>query len=279
MSHAWPLVVTQLIKQFPTFKDLKLHYRVQKPPPLVPILSLTYPVHTLPTYLRCILILSSHQHPGLRSSLFPSGLPTELPYTFLISIMHATWSAHLFHHPNNIWWSAQVMKLLIMQSSPASRHSSLLCPNTEFKKILCQVQAGFMLATFVRCTRSAFRYEPHQLWSPSSAMSAETLEGLDNWRTLNLKAELIHYDTLLTHSLTHSHHGARKVNSYSACQTTVFFLYETRRFITVFTKPRHWNLSWASRIQFAPSSPIFLRAILMLSSHLRLTSGLPTKAP
>jgi hypothetical protein len=25
-------------------------------------------------------------------------------------------------HPNNICWSVQVMKLLIMQSSPASRH-------------------------------------------------------------------------------------------------------------------------------------------------------------
>jgi hypothetical protein len=42
----------------------------------------------------------------------------------------------------------------------------------------------------------------------------------------------------------------------------------------VFTKARHSTLSWASRIQFAPSIPIFLRSILMLSSHLRL--GLPS---
>jgi hypothetical protein len=27
-----------------------------------------------------------------------------------------------FDHPNNIWWNVQVMKLLIMQSSAASRH-------------------------------------------------------------------------------------------------------------------------------------------------------------
>jgi hypothetical protein len=27
-----------------------------------------------------------------------------------------------FDHPNNIWWSVQVMKHLIMQSFPASRH-------------------------------------------------------------------------------------------------------------------------------------------------------------
>jgi hypothetical protein len=39
-------------------------------------------------------------------------------------------------------------------------------------------------------------------------------------------------------------------------------------------KSRHWTLSWASRIQFAPSIPVSLRFILMLSSHLCL--GLPT---
>jgi len=74
------------------------------------------------------------------------------------------------------------------------------------------------------------------------------------------------------------------VASYSALQTTVCFLYATRMFITVFTKPRHWTVYRAYRIQFAPSIPISLRPILMLSSHLRLClpsglfpSGLPTK--
>jgi hypothetical protein len=28
----------------------------------------------------------------------------------------------VFDHPSNIWWSLQVTKLLITQSSPASRH-------------------------------------------------------------------------------------------------------------------------------------------------------------
>jgi hypothetical protein len=42
-------------------------------------------------------------------------------------ISHACYTTHqshppLFDLPNNIWWSVQVMKLLIMQSSPASRH-------------------------------------------------------------------------------------------------------------------------------------------------------------
>jgi hypothetical protein len=45
-------------------------------------------------------------------------------YAMLISPMHATCPSHppWFSHPNNIWWSIYVMKLFIMQSSPASSH-------------------------------------------------------------------------------------------------------------------------------------------------------------
>jgi hypothetical protein len=56
-----------------------------------------------------------------------------------------------------------------------------------------------------------------------------------------------------------------KADSHSACQTVAWFLYGTRRFITVFTEARHWTLSWASRIQFASSIPISLRSILRYS--------------
>jgi hypothetical protein len=41
---------------------------------------------------------------------------------------HLPW----FDHPNNIWWSIQVMKFLIMQSSPASCHSSILGLNIHY---------------------------------------------------------------------------------------------------------------------------------------------------
>jgi hypothetical protein len=74
-----------------------------------------------------------------------------------------------------------------------------------------------------------------------------------------------------------------KADCHSTSHAISCFLYGARRFITVFTKARHWTLSWASRIQFAPSIPISLRSILMLSSHLRLglpmVSYLPTSQP
>lgn len=48
-------------------------------------------------------------------------------------------------------------------------------------------------------------------------------------------------------------------------------LYETRRFINVFTIARHWTLSWAAWIHSVFSRPIFVRSILinLLSFHLR----------
>jgi hypothetical protein len=74
-----------------------------------------------------------------------------------------------------------------------------------------------------------------------------------------------------------------KADSHSDSQKISFFLYGTRRLITVFTKVRHWTLSWASRIQFAPSITISLRSSLLLSSHLRLVfpvdSSLQTSQP
>jgi hypothetical protein len=59
--------------------------------------------------------------------------------------------------------------------------------------------------------------------------------------------------------------------------------YGTRRFNTVFTRALHWSLSRAISIQSTPSRPIYLRFILILSTHLRLCvpsglfpSGFPT---
>jgi hypothetical protein len=80
---------------------------------------------------------------------------------------------------------------------------------------------------------------------------------------------------VLTYVLTHSmvQNIIWKADCHSACQKMSCFLYGTRRFITLFTKHCYLTLSWASWIQFAPSIPISLRFILMLSFHLRL--GVP----
>jgi hypothetical protein len=62
-----------------------------------------------PVSLRFNLICSSRLHLGLPNGLFPSGLPTKMLYTFLVSPMgacyvsrqsHPSW----FHYPNNISW-------------------------------------------------------------------------------------------------------------------------------------------------------------------------------
>jgi hypothetical protein len=47
-------------------------------------------------------------------------------------------------------------------------------------------------------------------------------------------------------------------------------VYGTRRFITVFIRAHHWSLSWARRIQSTLSHPLFLKSILLSSSHIRL---------
>jgi len=64
-----------------------------------------------------ILILSSHLCLVLLSSLFLSVFPTKFFYTFtsLLCVLHALpISSSLICYPNNIWWSVQVMKILIM---------------------------------------------------------------------------------------------------------------------------------------------------------------------
>ena len=60
-----------------TLRNPKVHHRIHKCPPSVPILSQLHPVSTPPTSRRSILILSSHLRLGLPNGLFPSGFPTR----------------------------------------------------------------------------------------------------------------------------------------------------------------------------------------------------------
>jgi hypothetical protein len=68
-------------------------------PLLVPILSQINPVHTTPSYLRSILILSIHIRLDLPSDLFASGFPKNTLYAFLFWPIRATCRA--------LWYKAQ----------------------------------------------------------------------------------------------------------------------------------------------------------------------------
>jgi hypothetical protein len=76
------------------------------------------PVHIITTYLRRIQYI----YQDLPTVSFPLVLPTKI-----CSISHLSLASYMprpshppwFYHHNNIWWSVQIMKL-IMQYNPAS---------------------------------------------------------------------------------------------------------------------------------------------------------------
>jgi hypothetical protein len=96
LSPSWGAANSAATQEFPSILwNPKVHYRVHKSLPLVPILSQINPIHTIPFYLRSIWILSTHLRLGLPSGLVPSGFPTNILYEFLFSLIRATRPAHL----------------------------------------------------------------------------------------------------------------------------------------------------------------------------------------
>jgi hypothetical protein len=81
------LIITRLVKNSPPFMELcKVHYRVHKTPPLVPILSQMHLDHNFTPYSpRIQFNINLHLRLNHPSGLFPSSFPTKTLYAFIIS--------------------------------------------------------------------------------------------------------------------------------------------------------------------------------------------------
>jgi hypothetical protein len=113
LSRSWKAASCTAIQELSSFLwNPKVHYHVHKSPPLVPILSQISQVHSTPSCLSKI-------HFNIVNLCY---MPCQ---------SHTPW----LDHSNCTWRRVQVMKLLIMQFSPASCHliplrSSALSSNT-----------------------------------------------------------------------------------------------------------------------------------------------------
>ena len=107
--------------------NLKVQYRSHKCPPPVAILSQIDPVHAPhPTSWRFILILSSLLQLTLTSRLFPSGFPTKILYTPLLSPIHATCPAHLILLDLTTWTVLTSLAYLLNPIWPMSTSPKIL---------------------------------------------------------------------------------------------------------------------------------------------------------
>jgi hypothetical protein len=89
----WEATNCSAFPEFPSILwNAKVHYRVHKSPPLVPIpvrWIQSIPPHHIPLWSILIRVLSYHLHLSLPTGPFPSGFPTRTLYAFLFSIRSA----------------------------------------------------------------------------------------------------------------------------------------------------------------------------------------------
>jgi hypothetical protein len=86
LSPSWEAASCAATQELPSIlRNPKVHHRVHKKPPRVPILSQIGPVPTIPPYLSTIYF---------NIGLFPSGFLTNILYEFLVSPIRATCPAY-----------------------------------------------------------------------------------------------------------------------------------------------------------------------------------------
>jgi hypothetical protein len=119
VNPSWEATNCAATQELPSIlQNPKVHYRAQKSPPLVPILSQIDPVHTIPTNLRSILIVSRHPCRVHPSGLFPSDFPTNILHAFLFSSIH-----HLSNHEiSSHLWNLEAHNCLYMMPIKFSSH-------------------------------------------------------------------------------------------------------------------------------------------------------------
>jgi hypothetical protein len=109
LSNSWEAANCVATQELPCILwNPKVHYRVHKSPPLVPILSQIDLVHTIPSYIsKIILILAIHLRLGLPSGFFPTGFPTNILYAFLYEphscYMPCPSHSPRLYHSNYVW--------------------------------------------------------------------------------------------------------------------------------------------------------------------------------
>jgi hypothetical protein len=105
LSPSWEAANCAVIQELPSvLRSPKVHYRVHKSPPLVPILSQINPIHTIPSYLS--KIHSNIVHPPTYVLVFPvvPFLLDFLPISYMHSSSHP-FVLHALPTSSSLTWS------------------------------------------------------------------------------------------------------------------------------------------------------------------------------